>query len=122
MIDYASLAADVIDLLKEAGRPLILRRGNVADTYDEVTGTKTPGGPGGDTTFTGVTLSITESYAARVGTENIQTRDQLVYAGNEIEPKMTDVIVIDGEEWQIVGILPTSPAGIPVIYEIQVRP
>lgn len=122
-IDYAGLAQVATDLVRDAGRALILRSASPTDTYDPVTGTTTLIGTGTETPFNGVTLSIDEKYAQTIGTENIQLRDELVYMEpSVVVPRLEDEVLIDGNPWEVVHVSRIAPNGIPLLYILQVRP
>jgi hypothetical protein len=122
-IDYAELAVVATGLIKEAGMTMTLVSTDGADVYDPVTDVTTPAGPGAETPFMGVLLNIDSKYAQKVGTENIQLRDMLVYMEpSVVAPKMEDSIRIDGETMDIVNVERVAPAGIAVLYILQVRP
>jgi hypothetical protein len=122
-IDYASLQKTAANLLKNAGMPIvILRPDGTAGVYDPVTGTYAATGSDTSYTVSGVVVGVTVGYAmANAG--NIEARDRLVYvSAGGVVPVPTDRVRIDGAAWGIVKIDTIAPAGIPVLYTLQVRP
>ena len=45
----------------------------------------------------------------------------MIILDNTIEPVSTDTITIGGENWSIVSIRESNPAGIPLVYFVQAR-
>lgn len=122
-LDYADIALDVIDVMKEVGVQMMLKSANGADVYDPVTGVVTPSDPGAETPFNGVRLNIDSKYAQKVGTQNIQLQDELVYMepGRAV-PTMQDEVDFGKGWWSVVRVEEYAPANVPVLYIMQVRP
>lgn len=52
---------------------------------------------------------------------NIQTGDKKAYTEHlAIRPAIGDLLVQDSTEWRIKAVKPLSPAGIDVLYELQI--
>lgn len=139
--DYSEFAETAIELIREFGQQIILSRSvsenppadppAAGGVYDPITGiTHYPATGESDPTveqtypFHGVTLGMTEEYTQAVGAQNVQLRDTLIYMEpNIVKPRMSDTVVFTSTEvWQIVNILTVSPAGVDVLYILQVRP
>jgi len=122
-IDYAAIAAEATQVIKDAGSVLTLVSTDGTDVYDPVTGTSTPADPGAETPFNGVMLNIDQKYAQTIGTQNIELQDQLIYMEPSVAvPTIGDKVLIAGETWAVVNVVVISPAGIPVLFILQVRP
>lgn len=65
-----------------------------------------------------------ERLANTVGQGLVDANTRLVVIaakGLEIEPAHGDTLVMDGERWQVLGVTPSSPGGIPLVYFLGVR-
>lgn len=120
--DYLGFQSVPREMIEEFGRLLTLRSASVGDVYDDVLGVTVPGGAPTLRDFTGVVMAPTVEYTQSVGGLGVQVRDMLVLMGPDIEPLMTDVILIDDEPWQIINIRAEAPGGVPLMYTVQVRP
>lgn len=122
-IDYAAIAAEATQVIKDAGSVLTLVVADSADVYDPVTGTTNPAGPGAEVNFNGVMLNIDQKYAQTIGTQNIELQDQLIYMEPSVAvPTIGDKVIIGGGTWSVVNVVVISPAGTPVLFILQVRP
>lgn len=127
-IDYAQIAADATELIKEFGTAMLLRSNSSEDIYDEVTGETTPG-PGGptDVEIYGVKVAPTTEYTQSIQDGSVHASDMLIYMEPSVKyPNLEDTIVIEDksiiEVWQVVNVQEIKPATIPVLYIVQVRP
>lgn len=122
---YNDMAETVVQLLTEFGRAdIVIIRGAAEDEpYDPIEG-EYDQTPGDDQLLiaTGLTTKITTDFAFRVGTENISVNDRRLILDAQIKPLNTDQIVVEDNVWNIQRIIEINPAGIPLAYEIQVRP
>lgn len=114
--DYAKMAATARRLLTRFGSTVDIVR-ETGGGYDPVTGTTTPGT---ETTYQpkGVLLKYPDRLID--GTRILQS-DRRLILDDTVNPNASDKPVVQGEEWNIQDIATISPAGTPIIYEVQVR-
>lgn len=115
--DYVALRAEVDPILAEFGRACELRRG-AASAVDPVSGTVTPGTP---QVFhvVGVVVDYNDKL---VDGETIKRGDRLVYVQAVERPKIGDTFVeANGTQWSVVDFDAVDPAGIAVLFSLQVR-
>ena len=91
---------------------------DVAGTYDPATGTVV----NTQATYTdyGVVLPYGDGSAS-VADSLIQQGDRQVFIQISTEPKTTDKITIAGMTFNIIAVKPLEPAGVNVLYELQIR-
>jgi hypothetical protein len=113
--NYAATAATATRLLTRFGAPATIKR-EVAGTYDPATGTAT------------VTETVFQTIAAVFAYDQkyingtlILSGDQIAYLIPTVAPKQGDRLVWQGIIYTVVFVKPVSPAGVPVIYEAQIR-
>lgn len=113
--DYAATAATATRLLQRFGASATLKRVTTG-VYDPVTGTTT------DTTTELATTAAVFAYDQKYidGTLILQG-DQRAYMTPAVMPKQGDLLAWQGRDWSIVAVKPISPAGVPVVYEAQLR-
>ena len=116
MTFYADMAAVANELLAEFGAAITLRRVS-GETFNAVTGAAS-GGSSADL----ATVGIVKTFRANLidGTR-IQHGDRLVILDDTQVPVLTDKVLIGADYWNIVDIETKSPAGIPLVYFVQVR-
>lgn len=116
-MNYANLKATARKLLQGFGQTMTLTR-DVAGTYNPETGTIV------NTTQTfsdyGVVLPYGEGSSS-VADSLIQQGDRQVFIQMSTEPKTTDKMTIAGVTYNIIAVKPLEPAGINVLYELQIR-
>lgn len=114
--DYAKMAVTARRLLTRFGQSITISRTTGA-TYDPVTGVTTPG-----TTTAFTPKGVLLKYPDRLidGTRILQS-DRKLILDDTVAPEMSDKPLVQGEEWTIQDIMTVSPAGTPLIYEVQVR-
>lgn len=113
--DYPKTAATATRLLKRFGAACTLKRTGPAE-YDPATGTNAP-------TITSLaTTAAVFAYAQKYidGTLILQG-DQQALMDPATEPKQGDVLVWQGTDYTVVAVKPVSPAGVPVLFEAQIR-
>ena len=115
---YQNMADTAVNLLKQFGTQIVLNR-TTGEEFDPVAGRVTPGTTEQLNT-NGVLTSFTKSTETELG-GNIVAGDMLLVLSAEVEPLPTDKLLLNGEPWTIVRILPVNPAGTPLSYKIQVR-
>jgi len=113
---YNSMAATASKLITKFGAQGTIKR-TTGGSIDPVTGDTTAG-----TTVTYTPNTIVQKYADELidGTR-ILSSDRLIILDNTIEPLTTDKITIRGEDWTIVSVSESRPAGIPLVYFVQAR-
>jgi hypothetical protein len=121
-IDYASIAKDAKQAIADAGQQLILRRTGGAPVFDPVEGEYSAPGAAVDYTFRGVVLPSMPMWPSGRSTDSMEPSDQFVLMEpGVIEPMRTDFIVIDGGLFKVVDLERLAPAGVPVLYTLQIR-
>jgi len=121
--DYAELAATAQELLAEFGLAVSLRRDLPGGEYDPEVGVTPPGVLEAE----GVGVLIGYEQAAVNGTSVLQG-DQQVYLGAGqadgtamLQPEPQDVLAFGAAEWRVVQAEAIAPAGVPVLFIVQVR-
>ena len=114
---YTEMADVAVELIDEFGATVTLNR-VTGETYDPVTGEVTPGADDSKQT-NGVLVDFPLKLID--GTRILSTDKQLIIDGT-VEPLMTDEPEMFGEKFgSIVHIDKKSPAGVPLVYFLQVR-
>lgn len=113
--NYTKTAATATRLLLRFGAAATLKR-ETAGTYDPATGT---------TPVTETSLSTTAAvfaYDAKYidGTLILQG-DQRAYLAPGVTPKQGDKLTWQGADYTLIAVKPISPAGVPVLFEAQIR-
>tara|TARA_R110000796_G_scaffold42012_5_gene104144 strand:+ start:1162 stop:1521 length:360 start_codon:yes stop_codon:yes gene_type:complete len=113
---YDSMAATAAKLITKFGAVGTLTR-TTGGSVNPVTGAIIAG-----TTVTYSPNTIVQKYSDDIvnGTR-ILSSDRLIILDNTIEPLTTDVITIRGENWTVISIAESRPAGIPLVYFVQAR-
>ena len=116
--DYAGLKDTVDALLTEFGQDCELRRAGAPVTVDPVNGTVTGGAPQVFEVI-GVVVDYEEKL---VDGETIMRGDRQAYIQANQEPKQADTFAeANGVVWAIVDVNPVNPAGLAVVYALQLR-
>lgn len=116
-MNYSNLKVTARVLLKKFGQSMTLTR-DVAGNYDPTTGSIS------NTVQTFVDFGVVLPFSngvSSVADSLIQTGDRQVFIQMSTEPKPTDKITIAGAVHNIVNVKPLEPAGVNVLYELQVR-
>lgn len=123
---YEELIPDVIELLEELGQTLYLRR-VVAGVVDKLSSTVT-GGAQQDIPVRGVILDYNDAIGARIAGgsgpgdgSTILAGDRRVLLDPQVEPLEGDLVVEGGRVWSIIKFSSVNPAGVPMLYTLQVR-
>lgn len=123
--DYAALRAEVDPILAEFGQACELRRGSGSPVVDPVSGTVTPGAP---QVFqvVGVVVDYNDKLVdyndKLVDGETIKRGDRLVYVQAVERPRVGDTFVeANGTQWTVVDFDAVDPAGVAVLFSLQVR-
>lgn len=114
--NYAATAATATRLLQRFGASATLKR-QTAGEYDPVTGTT----PDATTTELATTAAVFAYDQKYIDGTLILQGDQRAYIVPANEPKQGDLLAWQGRDWSIVAVKPISPAGVPVVYEAQLR-
>ncbi|SEB99913.1 hypothetical protein SAMN05216205_1197 [Pseudomonas mohnii] len=123
---YDEMAQMTLDMMAEFGRPLTLRR-TIAGKYDTSIGKNRPGV---------VEEQVITTIVRPASQGTVQAFDQKFQEGTLIEsniralkiaakgmlwpPAPGHVVILDGEEWKVIGVTPVSPAGIDLLYSASV--
>lgn len=116
-MNYDKLKTTARSLLLNFGQSMTFTR-DVAGTYDPTSGSVV------NTTETFTDYGVVLPYgdgSSSVADSLIQQGDRQVFIQISTEPKTTDKITIAGTTFNIVNVKPLEPAGINVLYELQVR-
>jgi hypothetical protein len=122
-IDYNEVAADALAILEEAGQDILIRVNT--PTYDPATRKNT--NEPQDLPATGALVSFTQTRTQSDTQEDataIRSTDKKLIVspvGLPGEPKTTDKAIVKGVVWNIVACKAIEPAGVPVLYILQVR-
>lgn len=118
MTFYSDLAADALELLREFGQSVTLAR-TTPGTYDAATSAPSAGS---SVTYTGTGAVFDYSQRDVDGT-NIRTGDRrvLLATSGMVMPRTGDTITIGSTALTVVIGREINPAGVPVLYEAQVR-
>lgn len=113
---WADKASTARDLIARFGQPITVVRETGA-SIDPVTGAATQGA---EEQFT--PMGVIRPYPARfVDGTLIQRGDREMIVDDTVEPKVSDTVLIGGEPWSVVNVETVNPAGVPIIYRVQVR-
>jgi hypothetical protein len=70
-------------------------------------------------------LALLETYSDKMidGTTIIYGDRKLLISAEHLEniPRTTDKLIIDGEEYGIINVLPFAPGGVSILYTLQIR-
>lgn len=122
MTDYAALAAEAAATILEEGCPMTLRV-TTPGTYDPETGTET-GAVVADHPCVGLlTNPFASQREAYFANSLVQSGDKVVLMGATVavRPQAGHQVVIGSDVWQVVAVVTVEPAGVPVLYKVQVR-
>ena len=114
-VNYPATAATALRLLQRFGAACILHR-VTAGTYTPATGSATPAYT--DSVTTAAVFAYDQKY---IDGTLIKQGDQLAYCAPGQEPKQGDKLTWQSRDYQVVAVKPVSPAGIPVLFEAQLR-
>ena len=115
---YTEMADVAVELIEEFGAPVTLNR-VTGESYDPVTGNLTD--PGAEDSKNTMGLLVSFPTDLIDGTRILATDKRLIVDGS-VEPRMSDVPEMFGEKLgTIVHIDKKSPAGVPLVYFLQVR-
>lgn len=113
--DYAATAATALRLLQRFGAAATLKRTSAA-TYDPATGTSAE-----TVTSLATTAAVFDYPQKYVDGTLILSGDKQAYLAATQEPKQGDRLTWDGADREVVAVKAIAPAGVPVLYEAQIR-
>lgn len=115
--NYTATAATADRLLKRFGASAQVTR-NTPGAYDPVTGTVSV-----TTTTQTVTAAVFDYDQSYIDGTRIQQGDRraFVSAVGIWAPKQGDVLAWDGADLAVIAVKPLKPAGLAVLFELQVR-
>lgn len=115
---YDDLALTADELLVEFGAAAVLSR-TIAGGYDPATGTSAPG----SVAIQNVT-AVCIDYEAKFidGTLILRGDKQVFMSAKDVTlPAAGDKFTWQGAEYSVIAVTPLAPAGVVVLFEIQVR-
>lgn len=113
--NYSKTAATALSLLQRFGAAATVHRTGTA-TYDPATGTMSPAET--DHATTAAVFAYQQKY---IDGTLIKEGDQQAYCAPGVEVKQGDAMTWQGKRYTVVSVKPVSPAGVPVLYEAQIR-
>jgi len=113
--NYPATAATATRLLQRFGASCTLVR-TTEGAYDPATGSNTV--TVANLATTAAVFAYDQKYID--GTLILQG-DQLAYCAPSVEPKQGDSFTWQGVTRTVIAVKPISPAGIPVLFEAQIR-
>lgn len=115
---YPGLQSTAARLLADKGRQMTLRK-RTPGTYNPSTASAAL-----TTADTAVTGGVFDYAALLIDGTSIQRGDKkvvLAAQGLAVEPDTGDLLLIGGVEFNVISVQPVAPAGVVVIYILQVR-
>lgn len=113
--NYPATAATATRLLARFGAACAIKR-QTGTAYDPETSTNVPTYT--DTASTAAVFAYDQKY---IDGTLIKQGDQRAYCAPAAEPKQGDQFVWQGTTYTVVAAKPVSPAGVPVLFEAQIR-
>lgn len=113
--NYHATAATAARLLQRFGASATLKR-TTTGAYDPSLGYAPV------TVTSHVTTAAVFAYPqGYIDGTNILHGDQQAFMAPAVAPKQGDKLTWQGRDWDVIAVKPVSPAGVPVVYEAQVR-
>jgi hypothetical protein len=116
-VNYNSIKGTARSLLAKFGQSMTLVK-TTSNSYDTTTGANTL--TTSSTTDIGVILPYGDGLKSTTDSL-IKQDDQQVFIQMSVVPSVTDKITINSVDYDIVSVKAIEPAGINVLYELQVR-
>lgn len=113
---YEQMAETSVRLLTQFGTDAILKQGGIA-VLDKVAGSVS----GAQITEKVVKGIVTEYNKSMVDGETILVGDKKVIIAPTAKPEVGDTITINNSTWKILNVTESNPAGVPLVYFLQVR-
>lgn len=113
---YNRMATMAARLIKKFGAIGSLKRTTGA-SIDPVTGVVV-----GGTTTTYTPYTLLQKFADdMIDGTRILASDRLIILDDTIEPLTTDTITISSQDWNIMSVSESNPAGVAIVYFVQAR-
>jgi hypothetical protein len=121
MAFYDEMAVMALDMIREFGQPVAIRATTVGE-YDPETGSAPPDSTK-EQTAQGILLDFTgQEFQSNSLIKQGDKKLKIAAQGLEWVPDLLNKVIIQGRTWSIVPPLKVvSPAGTPILYELQVR-
>lgn len=118
---YDRTAATALRLITQFGQPVIIRAATVGD-YDPETGTAPPDSIK-EQTAQGILLDFTgQEFQNNSLIMQGDKKLKIAAQGLEWVPELLNKVIVQGRTWSIVPPLKEiNPAGMPILYELQLR-
>lgn len=113
--DWTAVASDVTAALAEVGMAATLTRPGTGPTTPWDATAVTPGAA------LAVTVMRDTWTRRKVDGALILADDMFFLMDSASAPTINDRLSIGGEEWRVVRVTPTSPGGVNVLFEVQLR-
>lgn len=116
MRDYTKDQAKAAASIRKYSTPGHIKIVRAGDVFDPIEGTIT--GTGSVVDVNAVNLDVKESY---VNGTTILASDNMVMMDAAVKPDGGDSIRIGGKDYKIIDIMPFSPGGVDIYYEVICR-
>lgn len=113
--DYAATAATATRLLQRFGAAAPLKR-QTAGAYNPATGAAPV-----TVTSLATTAAVFDYPQRYVDGTLIHEGDKQAFMAPAVVPAQGDVLTWQGVDYQVISVKGTSPAGVAVLYEVQIR-
>jgi hypothetical protein len=114
---YRQMAGVARSLLGDFGASITITR-TTGRVQSDITGVVTNAG----TTVNYLPKGVVKQYnRMEIDGSRIQTDDRLLVLDDTIAPLLTDKPIVNGKTWNIISIETREPAGIPLVYMVQLR-
>ena len=113
--NYPATAATATSLLERFGAAATIKRQS-GTAYDPATGTSTQ-------TYTSyATTAAVFDYAQKyIDGTLVQQGDKQAYCAPAVVPEQGDRFTWQGRDYAVIAVKPVAPAGVPVLFEAQLR-
>lgn len=113
--NYPATAATATRLLERFGAAATVKH-PTGSAYDPATGTSVP------TYASAATTAAVFDYAQKyIDGTLIRQGDKQAYCAPAVAPVQGDRFTWNGQDYEVIAVKPVSPAGVPVLYEAQLR-
>ena len=124
--DYSGFEATALNLITQFGQSLTIYQEN-STGYDPLTGSTT-GGTITSTTCEGLTLPASkgtvQGFDDKFKEELVRGNARffmLAASGMSFQPDAGNLLLFEDEVWDVSGVTPVNPAGVPLVYRVGVR-
>jgi len=115
--DYASIAADARELIKEFGKPVTLTT-HVPGVYDPVTRVETGGS---DVPFPGYGVQTEFDYTTQAQAMTLHASLRLLCVNIPKPVPDRDTLTVGGVVYQVVHSAPLEPGTVTLLYDVWVK-